>query len=203
MTERDIGLADVQMITYKAYVPFAEMYREVPWPGNAERWENDAEHSFNLAKVAAAVAYELGLDPNKAASYGVFHDLVEVTTEGGDTSVWDEEGRKTKQQREAEGLMTLTDRFSRLPYISLVIRDYMSLESEEARLVYALDKLLPVILIVKDEGGLWKRKPINFERAWQKYQSQRPQVAQHPLVLQWFDEIYEHIRDNRDWYFNE
>ncbi len=71
------GFDETRFLITEAYLPFADVDRVIPWPGQEGRLENDAEHSFSLAFVASLLGRQLGLDPAKIALYATFHDFVE------------------------------------------------------------------------------------------------------------------------------
>src|SRR5580704_1310169 len=76
-----------------------------------EQRENDTEHSYTLAMLAwyLADAFDLGLDKDRLLRYALVHDLVEVYA--GDTYVLDEEGLKTKHEREEKARLRLIEEF--------------------------------------------------------------------------------------------
>lgn len=194
----EIRLNDVENLLFEAYVPFAEIDRAITWPSEPERLENDAEHTFSLALVSGSVAGELGLDADKAASLAIVHDLVEVYA--GDTSVWDDAGLETKEEREAAALSQIKEKFDHT-WLTDSIHEYETLGSEEARLVYALDKLLAVLMLAKGNGHFWKSHGITFEAHYQRYCVKRPQVAQHPTILEWYDEVHRELEARKEEFF--
>ena len=194
------SLEQVTDLVINGYVPFAEIPRAIPWPNNvSERNENDAEHSFGLALVASSVAQELGLDPSKACQFAVVHDFVERFAD--DTSVWDEEGALTKVDREAAALVEIKDRWAHFPWLFQTIEEYDRLDSEEACLVYALDKLLAVLMITAGDGYFWRTSGITFEQHEQKAKEVGRKIARHPLVHDWYQQQLEIVSNNRDLLF--
>jgi 5'-deoxynucleotidase YfbR-like HD superfamily hydrolase len=185
MEKPGIEVGDIKHLINEAYVPFAEVRRAIPWPPNVERLENDAEHTFSLSLITGAVASEIGLDPGKTVTFALVHDLVEIYA--GDTPVWDEVGLTTKQDREEDSLDLLKIVFDRFPWITDTIIEYESLESEEACLVYALDKLIALLMIMKSGGHLWKTENVTFEQHMQKYSETKRKIAKHPKVLGWYE----------------
>ena len=184
----------IEHLIREAYVPFANIERALPWPGTNEgitdatapRFENDAEHSFALSFVGAAMAEELGLDPGKIALYATYHDFVERYA--GDTSAWDDAGLKTKQAREEQALQQIKTEFKNTPKIAQVIEAYEAQADEEARFVYSLDKFVSLILIYVSGGLFWQHEGITFEQHLAKVDEIRPKIAKHPVVLQWYDD---------------
>ncbi len=192
-------LEDIKHLMSDGYLPFAAVVRAIPWPLDVKRNENDAEHSFSLAMVSGAVASRIGLDPEKTVSFAVLHDFVEVYA--GDTSVWDDKGLATKEQREAEALEKIKVDFAEFPWIADTIADYESLKSQEARLVYSLDKLLALLLIMEAKGHFWKTHKITFEMHDKRRIEVRKKIAKDDLVLSWYDEATAEVEANKSAYF--
>lgn len=195
-----LHIQDVQKLTIGVYKPFAEIEREVPWPLTGNRYENDAEHSFSLALVGMALGDVIGLNPEKIAYYATIHDLVEVYA--GDVSVWNEQGRKKKAENEAEALKRIKEELGSTPILGEAVDAYQNLQDEEARFVYALDKLLPFIMVVAGNGYFFNHMGITHERFLKKHEEQRKKVAIHEVVLQWYDEMFEEAERRRDELFD-
>ena len=184
-------------LTSNLYVPFANEKRAIPWPTDPNRrLENDAEHSFQLALIGMALGKQLGLDTGRIAEYATVHDLVEVYA--GDTSVWDTEGLKTKKAREAEALETIRSKFADTSLIAETIEAYEHLVDEEAKFVYALDKVLALVMIVQAEGHFWKNNNITYEKHLAKVKEVRPKVEQHPVVAEWYTELLADIDERQN-----
>lgn len=198
MTEQ-LEINYVRKMMTEAYIPFAEEDRVIAWPGDLERSENDAEHSFSLALVGMALGERLGMDPKKIAYYSTIHDLPELYA--GDTSVWDDEGRITKKEREAKAVERISLEFTQTPVLKMAIEEYESQQDEESRFVYALDKLLAVIMIVECGGYFWKTQGITYQMHCEKAEEMKTKVAAHPQVELWYQELLDYISDNRDQLF--
>ena len=143
-----------------------------------------------------ALGAAVGLNPEKIAKHAVIHDLPEVYA--GDVSVWDEEARKNKAKQEDAAVIRIKTDLSRTPFLGEAVDQYHSMQEEEARFVYALDKLMPLVMIVADEGKWFKENGITYERLLKKHNEKRVQVAQHPAVLQWYDEMFAEVERNKD-----
>jgi putative hydrolases of HD superfamily len=127
--------------------------------------ENDIEHSYQLGMAAwyVVVSQKLHLDPDKVLKYGLVHDLVEVYA--GDTYAYDTDQTvlDSKVSREAEAATQLQREFPDFPDLHEYIDGYKHLADAEARLVYALDKLLPMINGYLDGGRGWKKEGVTLE----------------------------------------
>ncbi len=108
--------------------------------------ENDAEHSYALAMAAWFLAAHFPkLDSGKLIRYALAHDLLEI--HAGDTSVFaDKEMLASKAEREAQAVAQLAREWADFPELVEAIRAYEARDSEEAKFVYALDKVMPIIL---------------------------------------------------------
>lgn len=190
----------VRRLVQEAYIPFSEEERSIPWPNNSHRHENDSEHSYSLALIGIALGEQLGMDPAKIAYYATVHDLPELYA--GDTSVWDDKGRETKAEREAAATEKIGIVFGPTPILKIAIEAYEAQEDEEARFVYALDKLLAVIMIVENDGYVWKSEGITFQMHREKAADMMQKVSVHPAVATWYQELLDHIKLNREKFFN-
>lgn len=185
-------LGEVVDLVQHGCVPFADIMRAIPHPSDVEhRSENDAEHSWMLSLVASSVAQQLGLDVGKVCEMAAVHDFVEVFA--GDFSVWSTEPRELKAEREHAALETIGTKWRHFPWIKDIIKEYESLESEEACLVYTLDKLLAVIMITLGDGHFWKSQGITYDMHIKKVAEVRPRIAKHPAVLAWYNQLLAQI----------
>lgn len=197
--ESSPGLKQVKELLTNLYIPLAEVQRDIPWP-NGEGTENDAEHSYSLAVIGAALGERYGMNPGKIALYALMHDAPERYA--GDTSFWDDDRRKTKKQREAEATLTVATNFQETPIIASTLRAYQLQIDEEARFVYALDKLLATMMVLADNGRNWKEKGLAFEEYSATADERlRPKIAAHPLVLKWYDELWQEIEARKEGLF--
>lgn len=75
------------------------IYRQTPII-TEDRYENDAEHSFHVALMAAMLSEYADREVNtcKVVQMLLVHDLVEVYA--GDTYAYDEEAKKSQKERD-------------------------------------------------------------------------------------------------------
>jgi len=150
--------------------------------------ETDSEHSYNLALTAwYLAAYFPKLDLNLVIRLALVHDLVEV--HAGDTYIYaDAKTLATKHEREAKALLKLKDDWADFSDMADHIEAYENRKSEEAKFVYALDKIMPIMLIYLHEGYTWKQLNITtlmLEKA------KRQKIALSPEIIPYFDELYD------------
>jgi putative hydrolase of HD superfamily len=187
---------NVQKLIVEAYFPSLEIIRHICLPLDTPRGENDSEHSFSLALVGSALAEKLGLDAGKVALYATYHDLLEIYS--GDTSIWDKKGYETKLERERIAVLRIEKEFANFPLIPDIVKKYESLFDEEARFVYALDKLLPLIIHLQTKGQFWRQNKITFEKHLAKTKEVRLKVSKHDKVLEWFDQALKYSIEHKD-----
>lgn len=143
---------------------FKKVERAIRVPGT-ERFENDAEHSFELALGAWYVitTEKLPLDVGKAVRYALVHDLVEVYAGDVPLHKRTEETIRLKKEREHAALERIRSEFPEFPELIEAIEVYEKRSDEESVFVHALDKLLPMINIYFDNGRAWKERGISFQ----------------------------------------
>lgn len=125
--------------------------------------ENDTEHSYDLAMTAWYLSkWFPALDQAKLIKYALVHDIVEV--HAGDTHVFGtEEQLNSKVEREAKALQQLRDDWSDFEELTNTLHDYESKANAEARFVYALDKVIPIMLVYINDGYSWKKENVTIE----------------------------------------
>ncbi len=179
---------------------FQAIKRKILIP-ETDRYENDAEHSYQLAMTAWYLisANSLNLNLEKVLKYALLHDLVEVYA--GDTYAYASEEEKTsKHDREQKALEQLKREFPEFEDLSEIIQAYEQKDSPESRFVYALDKLLPMMNTYLDQGRTWKRQHISLEEivAYKK-----PKMQLSLPVKAYYDTLLEILRKHRSDFFNE
>ncbi len=159
MKKPSIGrLIDLQ----KLLLAFRAIDRRLHIPPGLEVFENDAEHSYSLAMTAWFLSgYFPDLDRDKIIRYALAHDLVEIYA--GDTySYSDQNILNQKKAREEAALKHLQAEWPDFPDMLEMLNSYEERSTEEAKFVYALDKLLPSLLDYMNEGRGWHFHNITF-----------------------------------------
>ncbi|MBQ8825516.1 MAG: HD domain-containing protein [Oscillospiraceae bacterium] len=134
------------------------------------RKENDAEHSFSLA-IAAAMLAEYSNEPvdvMKVMKMVLVHDAVEI--DAGDTYCYDEEGAKTKRQRElkaAERIFGILPEEQGAEYRSLW-DEFEEGATAEAKFAAAMDRIQPLLLNYTRDGISWKEHGVHFSQVEQR-----------------------------------
>jgi putative hydrolase of HD superfamily len=135
-------------------------------PIGLDRYENPAEHSWQIALMAASLAQfaaEL-VDINRVIVMLLVHDIGEI--DAGDTMVFVEGGW---EQREAAELAGVKRVFGLLPepqcsrFLALW-QEFEEAATPEARFAHSIDRAMPVLLNLASQGGSWRENGISYER---------------------------------------
>ena len=131
---------------------------------DGSRHENSAEHSWHLALAVLLfepIARERGLNLQRALEMALLHDLVEIGE--GDTYVYDTAGRETQEAREQEAADEIFGLLPAEQNAGFRARwdEFEALQSDEARFVRGLDRMLPLLLNFVTSGRAWKEHGIN------------------------------------------
>lgn len=179
---------------------FQQVKRQMYVTGE-DRYENDLEHSGQLALVAwyFAQSQTLDLDTDKLVKYAMIHDLVEAYA--GDTYIFaDADHVATKAEREAAAMETLRQNFPEFSDLHSMLHDYETRADKESVFIYAMDKLLPVFNIYLDGGRTWKVKDaVTFDRM---HQNKAEKIAVSPEVDQYYQQIVEILRGSESEFFD-
>lgn len=141
------------------------LYRQTYVLGE-ERKENDAEHSWHLALMAFLLTEHSNakVDVLKVMKMVLIHDVVEI--DAGDTYCYDEEGYKSKADREeraAQRIFGLLPEDQKSEFYSLW-REFEENTTAEAGFANLLDRLQPLLLNYKKEGISWNEHGIRKEQ---------------------------------------
>ena len=135
-------------------------------PIGLERYENSAEHSWQIALLAASMAQYAHAPVNidRVIAMLLVHDIGEIET--GDTIFYAEGGL---EERKAAEKVAVTRIFSLLgepqgsTFLSLW-QEFEDNETPEARFAHAADRAMPVILNLANCGQSWRENGITHER---------------------------------------
>ena len=147
-------------------------------------WENDTEHSYNLAMVAWYVSdqLKLQLDVEKMLKYALIHDLPEVYA--GDTFAFGD--RRDKKEREAKALARIKSEMPEASAITGLVEKYEERADQESRFVWALDKLMPPLISYLGQGLSWRRNSLTFEMVENHHGAQ---FATYPEILELWNQL--------------
>lgn len=141
---------------------------------NRDIKENDVEHSYHLAMMGwyLNVSGKLGYDTDNLVRYALIHDLAEAYA--GDVSALDPIGRIGKPEREEAALLRIRKEFPLAEEIIAAVHKYETLADDEAKFIYALDKLMPMVMVYLAEGRTWKEEQHGFMAM---HNCQAPKIA--------------------------
>lgn len=135
-------------------------------PLGLNRYENSAEHSWQIALLAASLAQyaEAAIDIHRVIGMLLVHDIGEIDT--GDTIVFAEEGWA---ERKAAELAAVKRIFGLLPeaqgsQFMALWQEFEDAETPEARFAHAVDRAMPVLLNLANQGQSWRENGISHER---------------------------------------
>lgn len=159
----DIEPASVQAIMdlAKLSLAFGRVDRATCHPDGVTP-ESDSDHTVMLGLVACAFAERFvpELDRGKVAQFALVHDLVEAYA--GDTPtayIMSDADSASKEEREAIALARIREEFDQeLPWVGETIDAYESLSTPEARFVKVMDKTLPKMVNIFNDGVTFKRQ---------------------------------------------
>ena len=132
---------------------------------DGSRKEDDAEHAWHLAIMAALLA-EYANEPVDAAhvmKMVLIHDLIEI--DAGDTYAYDTAGNATKRERElkaAERIFPLLPPDQAAEYRALW-DEFEERLTPEAKFANTLDKIQPVLLNNASGGISWREHGVQEE----------------------------------------
>lgn len=135
-------------------------------PLGLDRYENSAEHSWQLAMLAISLAgyAEGSIDIDRVVRMLLVHDIGEI--DAGDTMVFAEGGWEERKAAELAGVKRI---FGMLPreqgadFLALW-QEFERGETAEARFAHAVDRAMPVLLNLSNEGQSWRENGISYER---------------------------------------
>lgn len=135
-------------------------------PLKLARYENSAEHSWQIAMLAMTMApYAApGVDIAHVVAMLLVHDIGEIET--GDTMVYVETGW---EQRKAEERAAIERIFAKLPSaerdrFSKLWDEFERDETPAAHFANALDRAMPALLNLANKGQSWRENGISHAR---------------------------------------
>lgn len=149
------------------------------------RQENSAEHSWHFAVAAMSLAPFAPAQVNisRVVQMALLHDIVEIDV--GDVLVYDLAAREAVAQKEA---IAATRLFGLLPepqrsdFLALW-QEYEAGISEDARFAGALDRILPILQNLHNEGQSWRENNISLEQV----------LTRNARVGESWPELWQHV----------
>lgn len=165
-------------------------------PLGLDRYENSAEHSWQLALLAAALApyAPQPLDMGRVVGMLLVHDVGEIDT--GDTLVFIEEGLADRKAAERAAIGRIFGRLASPTGDGLIAlwEEFEAAETPEARFAHAADRAMPVLLNLANQGQSWRENGISHARVVARI---RPPIEQGcPALWQWLEPQLAAAREN-------
>jgi 5'-deoxynucleotidase YfbR-like HD superfamily hydrolase len=135
-------------------------------PLGLARFENSAEHSWQLAAQAMALSSyaDTPIKLERVVSMLLLHDIGEIDI--GDTIAYATEGLEQRKLAEQEAVKRIC---AILPvelgesFLSLW-REFEAAETPEAKFAHAMDRSIPIILNLANNGQSWRENGIRYEQ---------------------------------------
>ena len=139
-------------------------------PIGLDRYENSAEHSWQIALLAASLAPYAGepVDVDRVVQMLLVHDVGEIDT--GDTIFYAEEGlsdRKAAERNAVARIFGLLPEPQRSKFVALW-DEFEAGQTPESRFAHAADRAMPVLLNLANDGQSWRENRIAYERVVQR-----------------------------------
>ena len=134
-------------------------------PLGLDRYENSAEHSWQLALLAISLERFAGspVEMNRVVQMLLVHDIGEIDT--GDTIFFAEGGweeRKAAEHNAAKRIFSLLPEDKAADFLALW-QEFERAETVEALFAHAVDRAMPVLLNLANEGQSWRENGISYE----------------------------------------
>lgn len=146
-------------------------------PLGLERQENSAEHSWQIALFAYALAPHAGFafDLDRVIRMLLIHDVGEIET--GDTMVFVEGGWEQRKAEELAGVERIVSSLPEDQSTELVDlwKEFEAGTTPEARFANAVDRAMPALLNLNNNLQSWREHHISFERVVNRI---RPQIEE-------------------------
>ena len=135
-------------------------------PLGLARFENSAEHSWQLAVFAMALSNyaERPIRLERVVSMLLLHDIGEIDT--GDTIAYALEGmeqRKVAEQAAVKRICAILPGEPGNQFESLWL-EFEAAETPEAKFAHAMDRSIPIILNLANNGQSWRENGIRYEQ---------------------------------------
>jgi len=139
------------------------VYRQALVKSDKNRFENSAEHSWHIS-LTAQILHEYAVENvniSRVMSMLLIHDIVEI--DAGDMFAFSAE--KDLMEQEDKEIAAATRIFGLLPEKQFQTFNQLWLEFEnaetiDARFAKAMDRVLPLLQNMRNEGGSWVRNNV-------------------------------------------
>ena len=135
-------------------------------PIGLDRFENSAEHSWQIAMFAVSLAPHAGspVDIDRVVHMLLVHDIGEI--DAGDTFIYEEggwEARKRAERVAVARILGLLPDSQAAPLMDLWL-EFEAADTPEARFSNAVDRAMPALLNLANGGQSWRENGITCDR---------------------------------------
>ena len=166
-------------LNQNSVVPIVEFIRELDKlkgierktrPLHLSRFENSAEHSWQLALMAMSPSRFAAVPVNleRVIRMLLLHDIGEIDT--GDTIVYATEGleqRKAAEEAAVKRICGMLPDEIGASYVALWL-EFEEARTPEAKFAHAMDRSIPIILNLANHGQSWRENGIRCEQVIQR-----------------------------------
>lgn len=134
-----------------------------------QRQENSAEHSWHFAVGAMSLAPYAGkdVDIQRVIQMALLHDIVEI--DAGDVLVYDLARAAIHDQEVAAAAPVGMLPDAQREYFTALWQEYEDGESADARFALVLDRTMPMLMNLHNEGQSWVENGISLEQVLSQY----------------------------------
>jgi len=140
------------------------IYRQALVKSDNNRFENSAEHSWHIS-LTAQILHEYAVEKvniSRVMSMLLIHDIVEIDT--GDVFAFSDKDvlaeQENKEADAANRIFGLLPEQQLLNYKQLWF-EFESAKTIDARFAKAMDRILPLLQNMRNEGGSWVKHNVN------------------------------------------
>jgi putative hydrolases of HD superfamily len=135
-------------------------------PLGLQRFENSAEHSWQLAVMALSLSRFASsqVDILRVIKMLLLHDIGEIDT--GDTIVYATEGLEQRKRDEQDAVRRICGMLPEeldAEFVGLWL-EFEAAETAEAKFAHAMDRSIPIILNLANSGQSWRENGIRCEQ---------------------------------------
>lgn len=159
------------------------VYRQALVRDDGNRFENSAEHSWQITLAAIVLKdyAEQNIDLARVLHMLLIHDIVEI--DAGDTFAFVDDALHAEQEAvelaAAERIFGLLPETQYAQTLSLW-KEFEDCETVDAQFAKSIDRILPLIQNMQNEGGSWKRHNVAQSKVLK-----RNQYLQHSAPKLW------------------
>ncbi|MEZ5429104.1 MAG: HD domain-containing protein [Pyrinomonadaceae bacterium] len=159
-------------------------------PLGLERYENSAEHSWQVSLLALIMAKFADNPPDmeKVLKMLLLHDICEIDAD--DVFFFDEAGRKAAQAKELKAMERILGILPAETGAEMleIWKEFEAAETREAKFAKAIDRLMPVLQNLYNNRQSWRENDVSKEQI----------LSKTAYISDAGEEVWEAIREKID-----